>query len=220
MQHNRFGRKLRRTTSHRIALFRNQLMSMVEHERIATTLEKAKELRPLVERVVTMGKNDSVPARRRVFRWVPDRTLVKKVFDKLGPRFTDRPGGYTRILRLGRRRGDNAETAILEFVDFQFKAKEKGPKRESTMERARRAVSSKVETIRKEKPEAEEAAEDTAPAAETAPKSGRGKVKPARTAGGKSGPKVKAKTKKPDTGRSTKGKAGGKGAKKGSGRGQ
>ena len=166
MQHNRFGRKLRRSTSHRLAMFRNQLMSMVEHERIATTLEKAKELRPLVERVVSMGKNDSVPARRKVFRWVPSRPLVKKVFDTLGPRFTDRPGGYTRILHLGRRRGDNSEEAILEFVDFQFKPKDRAPKRESTMERARRSVSSKVETIRKEK-EAEESAsaEPAAPAA-------------------------------------------------------
>ena len=153
MQHNRFGRKLRRTTSHRLAMFRNQLMSIVEHERIATTLEKAKELRPLIEKVVTMGKNDSVPARRKVFRWVPSRPLVKKVFDTLGPRFTDRPGGYTRILHLGRRRGDNSEEAILEFVDFKFTAKDRGPKRESTMERARRSVSSKVETIRKEKEE-------------------------------------------------------------------
>lgn len=124
---------------------------MVEHERIATTLEKAKELRPLVERVVTAGKNDSVAARRRVFRWVPDRGLVKKVFDTLGPRFTDRPGGYTRILHLGHQRGDNAEKAILEFVDFKFEVKDKGPKRESVMERARRTVSSRVETVRKEK---------------------------------------------------------------------
>lgn len=154
MQHNRFGRKLRRTTSHRLAMFRNQLMSIVEHERISTTLEKAKELRPLVEKVVTMGKTDSVPSRRKVFRWVPSRPLVKKVFDTLGPRFTDRPGGYTRILHLGRRRGDNSEEAILEFVDYKFTAKERGPKRESTMERARRSVSSKVETIRKEKEEA------------------------------------------------------------------
>ncbi len=161
MQHNRFGRKLRRTTSHRLAMFRNQLMSIVEHERIATTLEKAKELRPLIEKVVTMGKNDTVPARRRVFRWVPSRPLVKKVFDTLGPRFTDRPGGYTRILHLGRRRGDNSEEAILEFVDYKFTAKEKGPKRESTMERARRSVSSKVETIRKEKEGGEPEAADS-----------------------------------------------------------
>ncbi len=180
MQHNRFGRKLRRTTSHRLAMFRNQLMSMVEHERIATTLEKAKELRPLIERVVSMGKNDSVPSRRKVFRWVPSRPLVKKVFDTLGPRFTDRPGGYTRILHLGRRRGDNAEEAILEFVDFKFTPKERGPKRESTMERARRSVSSKVETIRKEK-EGEEAASGTA---EAAPSGKPAKKKPAAKAKG------------------------------------
>src|SRR5258708_16942432 len=111
MQPNGFGRKLRRTPSHRLAMFRNPLMSIVEHERFETRLEKAKELRPLVEKVVTMGKTDSVPSRRRVFRWVPSRPLVKKVFDTLGPRFTDRPGGYTRILHLGRRRGDNSEEA-------------------------------------------------------------------------------------------------------------
>jgi large subunit ribosomal protein L17 len=186
MQHNRFGRKLRRSTSHRLAMFRNQLMSMVEHERIATTLEKAKELRPLIERVVSMGKTDSVPSRRKVFRWVPSRPLVKKVFDTLGPRFTDRPGGYTRILHLGRRRGDNSEEAILEFVDFKFTPKERGPKRESTMERARRSVSSKVETIRKEK-EGEEAA---AGAAEAAPAGKPAKKKPAAKA--KAGKPAKA----------------------------
>lgn len=185
MQHNRFGRKLRRTTSHRLAMFRNQLMSMVEHERIATTLEKAKELRPLIERVVSMGKVDSVPSRRKVFRWVPSRPLVKKVFDTLGPRFTDRPGGYTRILHLGRRRGDNAEEAILEFVDFKFTPKERGPRKESTMERARRSVSSKVETIRKEKE-----AEPTA-GGEAAPKGKPARKKPA--AKGKSAGPAKAK---------------------------
>ncbi len=179
MQHNRFGRKLRRSTSHRLAMFRNQIMSMVEHERIATTLEKAKELRPLVERVVSMGKNDSVPSRRKVFRWVPSRTLVKKVFDTLGPRFTDRPGGYTRILHLGRRRGDNSEEAILEFVDFKFTPKERGPKRESTMERARRSVSSKVDTIRKEK-EGEAAEGGAGEAAVETPK--RRTAKPAKAA--------------------------------------
>ncbi|HET9795257.1 MAG TPA: 50S ribosomal protein L17 [Thermoanaerobaculia bacterium] len=185
MQHNRFGRKLRRSTSHRLAMFRNQLMSMVEHERIATTLEKAKELRPLVERVVSMGKNDSVPARRKVFRWVPSRPLVKKVFDTLGPRFTDRPGGYTRILHLGRRRGDNSEEAILEFVDFKFTPKERGPKRESTMERARRSVSSKVETIRKEKEaeSAEAAAAEGSPSEKPKPKrKPAAKAKPAKAA--------------------------------------
>jgi large subunit ribosomal protein L17 len=197
MQHNRFGRKLRRTTSHRLALFRNQLMSMVEHERIATTLEKAKELRPLVERVVSMGKNDSLPARRKVYRWVPSRTLVKKVFDTLGPRFTDRPGGYTRILHLGRRRGDNSEEAILEFVDFKFTPKDRVPKRESTMERARRSVSSKVETIRKEKEGADAAAEaEAAPAAKPKRKTAAKPAKPAATGtkGAKASREGKAKS--------------------------
>ena len=200
MQHNRFGRKLRRTTSHRLAMFRNQLMSIVEHERIATTLEKAKELRPLVEKVVTMGKNDSVPSRRKVFRWVPSRPLVKKVFDTLGPRFTDRPGGYTRILHLGRRRGDNSEEAILEFVDYKFTAKEKGPKRESTMERARRSVSSKVETIRKDKETEETAASEGEQTPAKKPK-----VKPAAKRA--AAPKTQAK---PSKGGKSKSSAGAK----------
>ena len=203
MQHNRFGRKLRRTTSHRLAMFRNQLMSMVEHERIATTLEKAKELRPLIERVVSMGKNDSVPSRRKVFRWVPSRPLVKKVFDTLGPRFTDRPGGYTRILHLGRRRGDNAEEAILEFVDFKFTPKERGPKRESTMERARRSVSSKVETIRKEK-DGEEAASG---APEGAPSGKPAKKKPAAKAKAAKASKPASKSKAAPEGKAKSGKS-------------
>ena len=210
MQHNRFGRKLRRTTSHRLAMFRNQLMSMVEHERIATTLEKAKELRPLIERVVSMGKVDSVPSRRKVFRWVPSRPLVKKVFDTLGPRFTDRPGGYTRILHLGRRRGDNSEEAIIEFVDFQFTPKERGPKKESTMERARRSVSSKVETIRKEK-----AGEESSGAGEAAPKAKAPKKKPsAKAKAGSSAKESSKSTSKSGSAKEGKPK-GGKPAKKG-----
>jgi large subunit ribosomal protein L17 len=113
------GRKLGRTTSHRLALFRNQLHSLLDKERIVTTLPKAKELRPIAERVITRAKTDSVPARRWVRTWVPDRGLVSKVFATLGPRFVDRPGGYTRIVKLGFRPGDGAELAVLEFVDYQ-----------------------------------------------------------------------------------------------------
>ena len=138
MMHNRAGRKLRRTTPHRLAMFSNQLDSLFTHERIQTTLSKAKELRPLAEKLITTAKNDDVTSRRRVARWVPDRTTVKKVFESIAPRFVDRPGGYTRILRLGQRRGDAAEAAILEFVDYRFEAKEKGPKKESLSDRARR----------------------------------------------------------------------------------
>ena len=116
MRHRVSGRKLGRTTSHRRAMFRNQLASFIEHERIRTTLHKAKELRPLAEKMITQGKRDTLHARRLVRRWVDDRSLIKKLFDDIAPRFADRPGGYTRIVKLGPRLGDSAEMAILELV--------------------------------------------------------------------------------------------------------
>jgi large subunit ribosomal protein L17 len=117
MRHNVGGRKLGRTTAHRKALFRNQLSALIEHEQVKTTLAKAKELRRLAERVVTQGKLDSVHARRRVRRWLPDRRQVSKLFEEIGPRFAERPGGYLRIVKLGPRKGDGAEMALLEFVE-------------------------------------------------------------------------------------------------------
>jgi len=121
MRHAIKNRKLGRTTAHRHALFRNQLQSFMDKGRIVTTLAKARELRPLAERVVTRGKqSDSINARRWVLRWIPKRELVKKVFDEISPRFSERPGGYTRIIKLGPRKGDGAEMAILEFVDYEF----------------------------------------------------------------------------------------------------
>ncbi len=104
MRHAVHGRKLGRTSSHRRALFRNQLASLVEHERITTTLQKAKELRPIAEKMVTQGKRGNLHARRRVRRML-DRHMVKKLFDNLAPRFAEREGGYTRILKLGSRKG-------------------------------------------------------------------------------------------------------------------
>ena len=164
MQHNRAGRKLRRTTAHRLAMFSNQLASLMTHERIQTTISKAKELRPLAERLITTAKNDDVAARRRVYRWIPDHGTVKKMFETIAPRFVDRPGGYTRILKLGPRRGDAAEAAILEFVDYKFEPKEKGPRRESLSDRARRMSGGRVETVRKRKAEGdEEGAPEEAP---------------------------------------------------------
>ena len=124
MRHGMKGRKLGRTTSHRTALFKNQLASLVERERIITTLPKAKELRRIVERVVTRGRADTVASRRWVRTWLQDRSLVRKLFDDISPRFVDRPGGYTRIIKLGPRQGDGAELAVLEFVDFERKAPE------------------------------------------------------------------------------------------------
>ena len=198
MQHNRAGRKLRRTTSHRLAMFSNQLDSLMNHERIQTTLSKAKELRPLAEKLITRAKKDDVAARRHVSRWIPDRTTIKRVFETIAPRFVDRPGGYTRILRLGARKGDAAEAAILEFVDFQFEVKDRGPRKESLSDRARRASGGgRVETVRKDKPEGgegEEAreaaprprkaagpkADRTKPAAKPAPKKGPSRTGPSK----------------------------------------
>ena len=124
MRHAMKHRKLGRTSSHRHAMFRNQLASLIQHGRIKTTLAKAKELRPLAERLVTRGREGTVHARRMVRQWVPDRKVVKKLFDDVSPRFADRPGGYLRILKLGPRPGDAAEMAYLEFVDYEAEAKE------------------------------------------------------------------------------------------------
>ncbi len=120
MRHAVRGRKLGRTTAHRKALFRNQLSSLVEHERIITTLPKAKELRPVFEKAVTKGKKGTVHARRQVRQWIPKRELVKKLFDDIAPRFEDRNGGYTRIIKLGPRKGDGAEMALIELVDYEL----------------------------------------------------------------------------------------------------
>lgn len=116
MRHGLKGRKLGRVASHREALFRNQLQSLVENERIVTTLPKAKELRPIAERVITRGKHGTIHDRRWVLRWVLKRELVKKVFDDIAPRFAERPGGYLRIVKLGPRQGDGAEMAVIELV--------------------------------------------------------------------------------------------------------
>lgn len=120
MRHQLANRKLGRTSGHRAALFRNQLASMIEHERIVTTLIKAKELRPIVEKFITLGKSDSVHNRRQAARSIADNTHVQKLFGDLAGRFASRPGGYTRIVKMGPRRGDGAEMAILEFVDYKL----------------------------------------------------------------------------------------------------
>ena len=127
MRHGMANRKLGRTSGHRNAMFRNQLASLIDKERIITTLPKAKELRPQIERLITLGKNDSVHARRQAARIVDDDGLVSKLFGTLGPRFSERPGGYTRIIKLGARRGDAAEMAILEFVGYEIVKEEGAP---------------------------------------------------------------------------------------------
>jgi len=117
MRHRVAGFKLGRTTSHRIAMTRNMAVSVIEHERIITTLPKAKAVKPFIEKLITLAKDPSQHNRRRAFSKLRDKEATQKLFDVLGPRFLERPGGYCRILKLAKRRlGDGGERAILEFV--------------------------------------------------------------------------------------------------------
>ncbi len=117
MRHRKSGRKLNRNTSHRKAMFRNMAVSLLEHETITTTVAKAKELRRVVEPLVTLGKEDSIATRRLAFSRLRDKTAVGKLFGDIGPSYKERPGGYTRILKCGFRQGDKAPMAIIELVD-------------------------------------------------------------------------------------------------------
>ncbi len=117
MRHRHGLRKLNRTSSHRQAMFRNMANSLLRHEVIKTTLPKAKELRRVVEPLITLGKKPSVANRRLAFNRLRDREMVVKIFDELGPRFASRPGGYLRILKFGFRNGDNAPMALVELMD-------------------------------------------------------------------------------------------------------
>jgi large subunit ribosomal protein L17 len=129
MRHLVKGRKLRRPTAHRLALLRNLVTSFLEKERVRTTLAKAKEARPLAEKMITLGKRGTLHARRQVMSFVRKETVVTKIFDDLGPRFGQRPGGYSRIVKLGRRLGDGAHLAVLELVGSEFKKKDKKKKK-------------------------------------------------------------------------------------------
>ena len=117
MRHKYSGRKLNRTSSHRAAMFKNMMASLIEHEEIKTTVPKAKELRGFVERLITISKNDTVAKRRIVFSRIRSKEAVTKLFTELGPRFKQRPGGYLRILKCGYRTGDKAPMAIVQLVD-------------------------------------------------------------------------------------------------------
>ena len=117
MRHGHGLRKLNRTTSHRLAMLRNMMNSLIEHEAIKTTLPKAKELRRVIEPMITLAKEPTVANRRLAFDRLRDRDSVVKLFNELGPRFKTRPGGYTRILKMGFRVGDNAPMAYVELVD-------------------------------------------------------------------------------------------------------
>ncbi|HWM94986.1 MAG TPA: 50S ribosomal protein L17 [Thermoanaerobaculia bacterium] len=175
MRHAVRGRKLGRTSSHREALFRNQLQSLMESERIITTLPKAKELRPIAEKVITRGKHGTVHDRRWALRWLIKRELVKKLFDEIAPRFTERPGGYLRIVKLGPRQGDGAEMAIIELVERESVA--------APAEAPKETKAKKEPKSAKEKKPAKEKAAKEKPAKEAKPKKAAGDKKPAKKEG-------------------------------------
>ena len=123
MRHGSSGRKLNRTASHRKAMFANMVASLLTHEQIVTTLPKAKDLRPIVEKLITLGKRGDLHARRQVISSIRDEAAAKRLFDVVAPRYSERHGGYLRIMKAGFRHGDNAAMAVIEFVDRDTSAK-------------------------------------------------------------------------------------------------
>jgi large subunit ribosomal protein L17 len=126
MNHGKRGRRFNRTQSHRGAMLQNLCVSLIEHEQIVTTLPKAKDLRPVVEKLITLGKRGGLHARRQAIAEIRNVDAVKKLFDVIGPRFAERRGGYTRIVKAGFRYGDNAPVAVIELVDRDVNAKGAG----------------------------------------------------------------------------------------------
>jgi len=125
MYHGRAKRRFNRTAEHRKAMFANMCQAIIKHEQITTTLPKAKDLRPVIEKLVTLGKRGDLHARRQAIAQIKDVVLVRKLFETLGPRYKDRHGGYTRVMKAGFRFGDNAPMAVIEFVDRDVSAKGK-----------------------------------------------------------------------------------------------
>ncbi len=162
MRHNIGPRKLGRTSSHRRALLRNLTTALFRHERIKTTLPKARELRPYAERLITMARRDSLHARRNVLREVSDKDVVKKLFGTLAPRFASRPGGYTRTLKLGPRVGDGADMAIVELIGSEPTFKKQKEEKKARRERKAAAKAREAEEAAAEESAAEPAEEKTA----------------------------------------------------------
>jgi large subunit ribosomal protein L17 len=136
MRHGKVHRKLGKKPAHRKAMFANMAAALIKHEQIVTTLPKAKELRPIVEKLITLAKKGGLAARRQAISEIRDVDQVKKLFDVLGPRYKERKGGYTRVLKAGFRYGDNAANAVIEFVerDVEAKGKDSGPVHEKKVE--------------------------------------------------------------------------------------
>jgi len=176
MRHQKKTLKLGRTAEHRKALLANQVCSLIEHQRIKTTLAKAKAVRPLAERMVTLGKNGSIHARRTALAALRQKNAVKKLFDDIAPRSAERNGGYTRIVKLGQRKSDSASMAFIEWVDMaevveEKPAEEKKAKRKETQPKPRETEAKREEPRVEEPPtEEEKPAETPTPAEEPKPK--------------------------------------------------
>ena len=171
MRHNKSGRKLGRNSSHRKAMMRNMVTSLLDAEKIVTTDCRAKELRKIADRLITLGKRGDLHARRQAAETIQDKKVVAKLFDRLGPRYATRPGGYTRIVKLGNRLGDNAPQSIIELVEEEFTAKVKAPKAKPApkQQAAPAPVAEEapaVEEAPAEAPAEEAAAEEATPAEE------------------------------------------------------
>ena len=168
MRHNVSGRKLNRTAAHRKMLYRNLVTALFKHERIQTTVPKAKEARSLAEKLITFAKAGDLNSRRMAARKITEPKILQKLFEEIGPRYAERPGGYTRIMRLGPRKGDNAEIAILELVDGKAKPQVKDSLKRK---RARRILKSEekaeAQAALAEAHEAEVAEAEAADEAET-----------------------------------------------------
>ncbi len=159
MRHSKSGRRLGRTTSHRIAMFRNMVTSFLTHEKIVTTDAKAKELRPIAEKMITLGKQGDLHAVRQAASYIRDKQTVTKLFSVIAPRFKERPGGYTRIVKLGIRPGDTAEMSLIELVEEEMKTKTaKKPGKSAPAKAAAKPVEAPAEAVATQESPAAEAA--------------------------------------------------------------
>lgn len=165
MRHRWSGRKLGRTASHRKALMRTMVTEFLENEKIVTTVPKAKELRPVAEKMITLGKRGNLHARRQALAFIRKKAVVFKLFDTVAPRFADRDGGYTRILRLGPRKGDSAEMAILELLSSEEEARKAEPDKSKSPPKSKETAPSKKKAPKKAAKRQEEG--DSAPKKKT-----------------------------------------------------
>lgn len=168
MRHQKKTIKLGRTAEHRKALLANQVCSLIEHQRIKTTLAKAKAVRPLAERMVTLGKNGSIHARRTAFATLRQKNAVKKLFDDIAPRSAERNGGYTRIVKLGYRKSDSAQMAFIEWVDMAEVVEEKATEEKKRKKKPAEPKEERIEPERVEPEEEAPAEEEEKPAEEAA----------------------------------------------------